>query len=113
MSAIVLATVISQRLAPKDTIHPEAAPPGSRPGLSGPDQPRADTIPNSAVMLRVPTALHDSDSLVKTARALAHTRQGVLTVVDADGGLSRDGQRPRRRRGPLPGAVAHTTELVH
>jgi len=38
MSAIVLATFISQRIAPKDTIlHSQAAPPGSRPEL--PDQP--------------------------------------------------------------------------
>jgi chloride channel protein, CIC family len=86
MAAIVLATFISQRLAPRDTIYTLKL---RRRGvdLSSPAQtiPRADAIPISAVMLRVPTALHDSDSLVKAARALAHSRQGVLPVVDADG----------------------------
>ena len=36
-------------------------------------------------MLPVPAALHVGDSLVKAARALAHSRQGVLPIVDADG----------------------------
>ena len=36
-------------------------------------------------MIRVPTALRDSDSLLKAARSLAHAPQGVLPVVDADG----------------------------
>jgi len=36
-------------------------------------------------MLPVPAALRVSDSLVKAARALARSRQGVLPVVDAGG----------------------------
>jgi len=86
MSAIVLATFISQRLAPKDTIYTLKL---RRRGvdLSSPAQtsPRADAIPISAVMLPVPTALRMGDSLVKAARALARSRQGVLPVVDAHG----------------------------
>ena len=86
MSAIVLATFISQRLAPRDTIYTLKL---RRRGvdLSSPAQasPRADAIPISAVMLPVPTALRDSDSLLKAARSLAHAPQGVLPVVDAHG----------------------------
>ena len=36
-------------------------------------------------MLPVPAALLMGDTLVKAARALAHSPQGVLPVVDADG----------------------------
>ena len=86
MSAIVLATFISQRIAPKDTIYTLKL---RRRGvdLSSPAQtsPRADAIRLSAVMLPVPAALHEGDSLVKAAKALARSRQGVLPVVDADG----------------------------
>ena len=86
MSAIVLATFISQRLAPRDTIYTLKL---RRRGvdLSSPAQtsPRADAIPLSAVMLPVPAALRVGDSLVKAARALARSRQGVLPVVDAEG----------------------------
>ncbi len=86
MSAIVLATFISQRLAPRDTIYTLKL---RRRGvdLSSPAQtsPRADAIPLSAVMLPIPTALRDIDSLLKAARSLAHAPQGVLPVVDAQG----------------------------
>ncbi|MEP7035279.1 MAG: CBS domain-containing protein, partial [Actinomycetota bacterium] len=86
MSAIVLATFISQRLAPRDTIYTLKL---RRRGvdLSSPAQtsPRADAIPISAVMLTVPTALRGSDSLLKAARSLARAPQAVLPVVDAHG----------------------------
>ncbi len=86
MSAIVLATFISQRLTPRDTIYTLKL---RRRGvdLSSPAQtsPRADAIPISAVMLPVPTALRDTDSLLKAARSLAHAPQGVIPVVDAHG----------------------------
>jgi chloride channel protein, CIC family len=86
MSAIVLATFISQRIAPRDTIYTLKL---RRRGvdLSSPAQtsPRADAISISAVMRPVPTALRVSDNLVEAARALARSGQGVLPVVDADG----------------------------
>lgn len=86
MSAIVLATFISQRLAPRDTIYTLKL---RRRGvdLSSPGQtsPRADAVPISQVMLAVPAALRESDTVVTAARALAHSPQGVLPVVDACG----------------------------
>jgi len=86
MSAIVLATFISQRIAPRDTIYTLKL---RRRGvdLSSPAQtsPRADAIPISQVMLRVPIALQDSDSLINAAQALARSPQGILPVVDAAG----------------------------
>jgi len=86
MSAIVLATFISQRLAPKDTIYTlKLRRRGVDLGSPAQTSPRADAIPISAVMLPVPTALGTADSLVKAARALARSRQGVLPVVDTGG----------------------------
>ncbi len=86
MAAIVLATAISQRLAPRDTIYTLKL---RRRGVdltsAAQTSPRADAILISAVMLPVPTALHDTDSLLKAARSLAHAPQGVILVVDAQG----------------------------
>ncbi|MEP7194431.1 MAG: chloride channel protein, partial [Actinomycetota bacterium] len=86
MSAIVLATFISQRIAPRDTIYTlKLRRRGVDLSSKAQSSPRADAIPVSAVMLRVPTSLRASDSLMKAARALARSPQGVLPVVDADG----------------------------
>jgi CIC family chloride channel protein len=86
MSAIVLATFISQRLAPRDTIYTlKLRRRGVDLSSPSPASPRPEAVPISQVMLALPAALSQDDSLATAARALAHSRQGVLPVVDAHG----------------------------
>ena len=73
--------IANHRLSSRGTPStPQTATTGSRPQLPRTDQPRAEAIPTSAGMLRVPTALRDSDSLMKAARTVAHS-----PIVDHDG----------------------------
>ncbi|HET9128630.1 MAG TPA: chloride channel protein [Propionibacteriaceae bacterium] len=85
MVAIVIATAISHRLS-ADTIYTLKL---RRRGidLSAPQQaaPRADAIPASEVMIPVPKPIRDAATLLDAARSLAHSRQGVLPVVDGEG----------------------------
>ena len=85
MVAIVIATAISHRLS-GDTIYTLKL---RRRGidLSAPEQtaPRADAIPVSEVMTAVPQPIRDAATLLDAARSLAHSRQGVLPVVDHEG----------------------------